>query len=1157
MKENIKDKKPHKQPNKVPGLENSLKELSTSSDTSNKNLNKSKQLDAIFNHLPDATFAINCKGEVIGWNRAIEEMTGVKPTQILGKGNYEYSIPFYGTRRPVLIDLIFKSETEIKNLHYFDIKKNGQALTAETELPKLNGRNLYLWAKASPLYDENRKLIGAIESVRDVTELKKAEDALITSKKQFQNIFDHAPIGIFHTTPEGKAYEVNKALTDMLQYESIEEFTSQVNKSSLQETQYIKEEDRSQWVNEVLQDDEWHSYEVPIHQKTGGIITVELTARSVRNSGGVVQYLEGFLEDITERKVALEKLHRSEERFRAVAESAVDGILTTDEYGKIILFNNSLLNIFGYQKEEILNQPVTLLIPDRLKENFQKRLDKFQATGKHSLSGKTFLSTGLRKDGTEFPFEMSLSTWESERGKFSTSIIRDVTERKEVEEALRESEAKFRSLVETAPEMIWEIDKKGIFTYISPQCLDIMGYHPNEIIGKPIFSLAKNAYFPAPNEIFNTPINEKRRFEVQAEHKNGNELIIEIRSVITTDSNGQLTGFRGIAQDITENKKADEKIKRANIYNRNLLETSLDPLVTIGPDGKINDVNYATEKITGISRKKLLGTDFSNYFTNPGEARASYQKVFQEGLVKNYPLEIQHKNGHITPILYNASVYRDESGKVIGVFAAARDVTGIKEAEKSLQESQNKLKIAMDLAKLVHWEYDVKTDLFIFDDQFYSLYGTTIDQVGGVMMSSKEYARRFLPPEFKDVVADETKKAMETDDPDFKGYVEHPIITANGEKRYLVVRFGIIKNENGQTIKTYGANQDITERIEAEEKLKESENKYHSLYSSMNEGLAIHKLLYNSQGKPVDYIITDVNPAYEKILGLERNQVIGKKATEVYGGLEAPYLELYASVAESGKPAQFETYYKPMDKYFRISVTSPDKGKFATVFEDISLRKNAEDEIKASLKQKELLLQEIHHRVKNNLQIISSLLNLQESYVEDDEAVGVLKESQNRVLSMAMIHEMLYDSEDLSTINFHGYIQNLIYDLFNSYGISSSILRLHLNVDEIHLNIETAVPCGLIISELVSNSLKYAFPQGKQGNLSIDFHRNNTDQLELVIADDGIGLPDNIDFEKIDSLGLRLVNSLVDQLDGILELDRSHGSKFIIRFKELIYRKRI
>lgn len=138
----------------------------------------------------------------------------------------------------------------------------------------------------------------------------------------------------------------------------------------------------------------------------------------------------------------------------------------------------------------------------------------------------------------------------------------------------------------------------------------------------------------------------------------------------------------GALFDITEHKRAEKAIKLANAYNRSLIEASVDPLVTIGPDGKITDVNNSTESVTGYSRKELIGTDFSDYFTEPEKAREGYKHVFQEGLVRDYPLEIQHRNGHITPVLYNASIYKDEAGKVIGIFAAARDITERRKAEK-------------------------------------------------------------------------------------------------------------------------------------------------------------------------------------------------------------------------------------------------------------------------------------------------------------------------------------------------------------------------------------------------------------------------------------------------------------------------------------------
>lgn len=223
---------------------------------------------------------------------------------------------------------------------------------------------------------------------------------------------------------------------------------------------------------------------------------------------------------------------------------------------------------------------------------------------------------------------------------------------------------------------------------------------------------------------------------------------------------------------------------------------------------------------------------------------------------------------------------------------------------------------------------------------------------------------------------------------------------------------------------------------------------------------------------------------------------------------------------------------------------------------DITEHKKAEKAIKSSLNDKNILLQEIHHRVKNNMQIISSLLNLQTQYVDDEEAVNVLKESQNRVKSMAIIHENLYQSKDLMHINFVNYIQSLVFNLFYSYSIKETQIKLTLEIEDISLNIETAVPCGLIISELISNSLKYAFPNKMKGEIFISL-KIQKDEYQLIIKDNGIGLPENINFDEIETLGLLIVNSLTEQIDGKVNIQRNHGTEYNISFKEQKYKARI
>ena len=218
------------------------------------------------------------------------------------------------------------------------------------------------------------------------------------------------------------------------------------------------------------------------------------------------------------------------------------------------------------------------------------------------------------------------------------------------------------------------------------------------------------------------------------------------------------------------------------------------------------------------------------------------------------------------------------------------------------------------------------------------------------------------------------------------------------------------------------------------------------------------------------------------------------------------------------------------------------------IAKDISDRIQAEEQIKASLKEKEVLLKEIHHRVKNNLQIVKSLLQMQSRRTKAQEATLVLQDSQNRIASIALVHEKLYRSEDLANIDFEQYIPDLTTHLFDTYNVSSNTVNLKIEVDKIFLEIDTAIPCGLIINELVSNSLKYAFPNNRKGEIKVEFHVNSNGTMTLIVRDNGIGIPADFDIETTKSLGLTLVQGLVEQLEGTLQVNRSQGTEFRITF---------
>jgi two-component sensor histidine kinase len=260
-------------------------------------------------------------------------------------------------------------------------------------------------------------------------------------------------------------------------------------------------------------------------------------------------------------------------------------------------------------------------------------------------------------------------------------------------------------------------------------------------------------------------------------------------------------------------------------------------------------------------------------------------------------------------------------------------------------------------------------------------------------------------------------------------------------------------------------------------------------------------------------------------------------------------VEEYTALKKDGTPIPILVYSNAIRQDNKVV-------GYRGVFVDLTDIKNIENNLIASLKEKDILLREIHHRVKNNMQIISSLLNLQTKYVDDQEAINVLKESQNRVKSMAIIHEKLYQSKNLTKINFVDYIQSLVLNLFYSYNIQEDQIKPILEIENIHLNMETAVPCGLIISELISNSLKYAFPNEMKGEIIVSL-KSDKDNYQLCISDNGIGLPESIGFDDLETLGLLLVNILTEQIDGKIAIRRDQGTQYKITFKEQKYKERL
>lgn len=368
----------------------------------------------------------------------------------------------------------------------------------------------------------------------------------------------------------------------------------------------------------------------------------------------------------------------------------------------------------------------------------------------------------------------------------------------------------------------------------------------------------------------------------------------------------------------------------------------------------------------------------------------------------------------------------------------------------------------------------------------------------------------------------------------------------------ILTRLIISLNENKNLY--LAAINEIKVRKKIEKELKESEAYYRMIFE--NTGAATVIIEENTK-------ISLANAEFEKLSGYSREELEGNMSWTdfvVKGELETmrEYHELRRTHPKT-VPSQYDFRFidrKGNIKYIHLYVDLiPGTKKSVASLIDITERRKAEKEIETSLREKEVLLREIHHRVKNNLQIVSSLMNLQTKFVDDQESVNLLRESQSRVKSMAIIHELLYQTKSLAKIDLSKYVSSLVSYLFDSYMVDPRRIKLNVDMEEVLVNIDTAIPCGLIINELVSNSLKHAFPEGFDGEITIRIH--DTDgEYDLTISDNGVGFPSDLNFRKTDSLGLQLVNSLVGQLDGTIELDRSHGTEFRIKFNELEYKKR-
>ena len=618
-------------------------------------------------------------------------------------------------------------EMAINNLVY-DIEGNPRPVDDAPPLKALKGEHVknqeeiiqtpstgelrYRQVSASPVKDMEGKIIGSVSVVRDITNNKKAEEKLKNQKNELANVNqalkearENLEIKIEERTEKLKLINLyNRSLIeaslDPLVTIGPDGKITDVNNSTQEVTGFNREEligtDFSKYftdVNEaregykrVYKEGSVRDYPLDIVHKDGSITPVLYNASVYKDDNGEVIGVFAAARDIRKIKKAEEEI----QRLANVVESSDDAIITKTLDGNILNWNKGAEEVYGYSADEVIGKNMSILIPPFMEKEFNNLMDGIK-------SGKRiehFETLRVKKDGSTINVSITLSPVHDTKGNLIaiSTIARNVTARKRIEEELKFANIYNRNLIESSLDPLVTIGPDGKITDVNKSTESVTGFKRNELIGTDF-----SDYFTEPEkakEGYERVFKEYliRDYPLEIQHIDGHVTPVLYNASVYKDESDKVVGVFAAARDISKVKKIEEQLRLVGKYNRGLIETSVDPLVTIGPNGKINDVNKATELVTGFGRDDLIGTDFSNYFTEPIKARDGYKQVFNEGIIRDYTLEIKHKNGHVTPVLYNASVYRDQSNKVIGVFAAARDITELKKAEDKLKKSEADLK---------------------------------------------------------------------------------------------------------------------------------------------------------------------------------------------------------------------------------------------------------------------------------------------------------------------------------------------------------------------------------------------------------------------------------------------------------------------------------
>ncbi len=664
------------------------------------------------------------------------------------------------------------------------------------------------------------------------------------------------------------------------------------------------------------------------------------------------------------------------------------------------------------------------------------------------------------------------------------------------------------------------------------------------------------------------------------------------------DAKMENSRFKLINQGFAQ--EADTTNKREKLI-RSIFDTVGNVIFFLSPEFRIIDINRAAESVTGLPREKVVGFTIFNIFTSElyGEKMPEiYRRVLDDIYIEDFEDALINAQGEKMHMLWNMTSLMD-GVNIAGIIMSGNNITGRKYAEQTLSMDQMRFETLYRLTQL-----EGRSEKEILDFALEESVRITESKIGYIYLMNEDETELILHSWSKGVMNDCTmlikptvykvsetglwgeavrqRKPVITNDYDApsslkKGYPEGHVPI----KRHM--NAPLIKN--GKIVLIAGVGNKEKEYDERDVRylllimdgmwkiIKKRETEKCLYVKNRALSFSINAMVFMN----CDGIITDVNSSFAKMWGycpelshaisrypdcarlcpdreFVHHELIGKNINEFTVG---SFTDIFSELEPRGGWTGEVTAKKRDGTLFTIHVSATmlhdDDGKPYTIMAscvDVSYHKQIEAELKRSIMDREVLLKEIHHRVKNNLGIMYSLVHFEkETYGRDDSTSLVLANMQNRIMTMAMIHQKLYRSNDLRSIDFQEYCGDLVNQLVNTYDDGSSDIRVMQDVQKVFLDIDTVLPCGLIITEMVTNSMKYAFTDERKGEISVSFEMDERGLATLAVSDNGIGLPENFDPNKSDTMGMFIVRSLVDQLKGSIQIDRKRkGTRLIIAF---------